>query len=114
MTVTAPQSTRSGIPTIPLVKIELDRDLDITTLHMLFGQITEALSVRPEILAIDFSDCRYIDAQAIRVLLDAHKLAWQQGSRLLLRNCHPDTIRLLAMAGVLRVFDIEPAREVRT
>ncbi len=108
MTMTLSQPADADAASIPLVEVEIDGNLDVTMLHSLFSQITEALTLRPEVMAIDFARCRYLDAQAIRVLLDGHTLAWKRGTRMVLRNCQPDCIRLMAIAGVLRVFEIDP------
>ncbi len=108
MTMTLPAQVDAGTSSIPLVEVEIDGTLDVSMLHSLHNQISEALTLHPELLAIDFARCRYLDAQAIRVLLDAHTLAWKRGTRMVLRNCQPDSIRLLAMAGVLRVFEMDP------
>lgn len=111
MTMTLPPSASAGSPSIPLVEVEIDGMLDATTLHSLSRQITEGLMLEPEVLAIDFTRCQYLDAEAIQVLLHAHTRAWKRGTRMVLRNCQPDSIRLLAMAGVLRVFEMVPSSD---
>jgi anti-anti-sigma factor len=83
-------------------------DLDISTLGRFREALEKAVSANPVRLVVDFSACRYLDAQAIRVLLDAHQQLWRLDSRLVLRACNPDTRRLLALAGVLNVFQLEP------
>jgi anti-anti-sigma factor len=96
-------------PTTSLSEIEirLAQDLDISTLPLLQDQVDEALSQRPRRLVIDCSDCRYLDAQAIRVLVEARCVMRLSGGDLVLRGCTPDTTRLLGAVGVLQRFTLE-------
>jgi anti-anti-sigma factor len=106
--------TATTLPTtsvLPLVEIHLDNDLDIGTLPALREKITDALSLHPKLLVLDFSRCRYLDAQAISVLLETNRAAWRSGGRLVLRACSEPTVRLLALAGVLRVFELEGSEQ---
>jgi anti-anti-sigma factor len=105
MTTMMPAPSAESV--LPHVELRLSEDLDISTLPMFRDQLEDALSLRPERVVIDFSACRYLDAQAIRVLLDAHGTLWRSQGRLVLRDCSPETTRLLALAGVLNVFEIE-------
>jgi anti-anti-sigma factor len=89
------------------LEIRLDGDLDIATLPALRERLDEALELTPRRLVLDFAACGYLDAQAINVLLDAHKALWRTQGRLVLRACNPATLRLLALAGVLNVFELE-------
>lgn len=91
------------------VVVPIPADLDISTLGKFREALSEALSSRPSRLVVDFSACRYLDAQAIRVLLDAHQELWRRDGRLVLRACNADSTRLLALAGVLNVFQLESA-----
>lgn len=88
--------------------VPLPADLDISMLPRFRDALEAALVDRPRRLVVDFGACRYLDAQAIRVLLDVHQALWQRDGRLVLRDCNADTTRLLALAGVLNVFLVEP------
>lgn len=90
------------------VVIPVPADLDISTLHGFEDRLREALAAQPTRLVVDFDECRYLDAQAIRVLLDVHQSLWRRDGRLVLRGCNADTMRLLTLAGVLDVFQVEP------
>ena len=103
MTTVMPAPSAESV--LPFVELRLADDLDISTLPMFRDQLEDALSLRPQRIVIDFSACRYLDAQAIRVLLDAHGAMWRSEGRLVLRDCSPETTRLLALAGVLNVFE---------
>lgn len=105
MATTLPDATSSSV--LPQVELRITDDLDISTLYVLRDQVEDALTLRPHRLIIDLSACRYLDAQAITVLLDAHTAMWRAEGRLVLRGCSPDALRLLALAGVLNVFEIE-------
>lgn len=89
------------------LQIRLDGDLDIATLPALRERLEEALELAPRRLVLDFSACGYLDAQTINVLLDAHKALWRNEGRLVLHGCNPATLRLLALAGVLNVFELD-------
>lgn len=110
MTTIAPGTAPGtlGLSLLPEVTLRVTEDLDISTLHALREQIGDALTLRPQRLIIDLHGCRYLDAQAITVLLDAHREMWRLEGRLVLRGCSPETLRLLAIAGVLSVFETEP------
>lgn len=95
--------------TAPEALIAVPADLDISTLARFREQLEAAAALRPARLVVDFAECRYLDAQAIRVLLDVHGWLWQRDGRLVLRGCNHDTSRLLALAGVRDVFTFEPA-----
>lgn len=107
--MTAIASEPTGQTMLPEVELRLTDDLDISTLHLLREQMEDAISLRPHRLIIDLQACRYLDAQAITVLLEAHRGMWRIQGRLVLRGCSPETLRLLAIAGVLNVFETEPA-----
>lgn len=95
-------------PTVtPLVEVVVDCELDIATLPRVRERLEDALTLRPEMLVVDLTDCPFLDAQAITLLLDVHRAAWRSGSRLVLRGCSSQCLRLLALAGVLDVFDID-------
>ncbi len=89
--------------------LEVSDPLDISTLQQFWSDLRAAAARGPERLVVDLSQCPYLDAQAIRLLLDVHQLIWIQDGRLILRGAPPPVIRLLALAGVLNVFAVETA-----
>ena len=95
-----------------VVEVLVDTELDIATLPQLRAQLEDALSVRPGRLVLDLTRCGFLDAQAMTVMLDVHKQAWRQGGRLVLRGCSEQCLRLLALAGLVGVFELEPAGTV--
>jgi anti-anti-sigma factor len=89
------------------VELFCDEQLDQTTLPLLRAKLDEAMTLQPRQLVVNLSACRYLNAQAVLVLLEAHRALWQSGGRLLLRGCSTDNMRLLELAGVRQVFEFE-------
>jgi anti-anti-sigma factor len=105
--------TREGLPTrqLPHVVINLCGELGIAEVHQLRERLQEAISLHPERLVLDFSDCSHLDAQVILLLLDVHAELWRDQSRLALRGCSAQALRLLDLAGVRQVFEFESPTE---
>ncbi|MCW2621794.1 MAG: Sulfate transporter/antisigma-factor antagonist [Frankiales bacterium] len=93
----------------PVIELFVDEELDIATLPRLRERLEDALSLQPARLVLDLRQCVFLDAQAMTVLLDIHRQAWRQGGLLTLRGCSPQCLRLLSLAGLLGVFDLQPA-----
>jgi len=91
------------------VEVIVDEELDISTLPRLRERLEDALSVSPARLVLDLSRCAFLDAQAMTVLLDVHRQAYRAGGLLTLRGCSPQCLRLLSLAGLIGVFDLEAA-----
>jgi anti-anti-sigma factor len=102
-----PSDRAPGRP--PVIEVIVDEELDIATLPRLRERLEDALSLRPARLVVDLRDCTFLDAQAMNVLLDIHRQAWREGGLLTLRGCSAQCLRLLSLAGLLGVFDMEPA-----
>jgi len=80
--------------------------LDVTTLPRVREQLEQALAGRPGRLVVDLSDCTFVDASALAVLLDLHRRMCRRGGVLTLRGCCPRVLRLLSLTGLRRVFDL--------
>jgi anti-anti-sigma factor len=72
--------------------------------------ITAAAARRPERLVVDLGESPRIDAAAIGVLLSAHRTMVTADGRLTLRNPGGRVRRMLSLARVDQVFDVEGAR----
>ncbi len=109
MTVLSERPTTSATPSDDMddVVVVVDTELDIATLPQLRERLELALATAPGRLVVDLTDCVFLDAQAMNVLLDVHRQAWRQGGRLTLRGCSSQCLRLLALAGLVGVFDLE-------
>lgn len=89
------------------VVLQVTEALEAGSFQQFWSDLEAAAARRPERLVVDLSHCPYLDAQAIRLLLDIHQLIWTQDGRLVLLGARPPVIRLLELAGVLKVFIIE-------
>ena len=87
--------------------LELCDDLDISTVPRLREQLLEAVDVRPRAVVVDLSRCGFLDSQALVPLLDAHRAALRRQVGFRLRGLTPQASRLLALAGLSDVFDVE-------
>jgi anti-anti-sigma factor len=97
----------------PLIEVVIAEALDAQTAERLRGLLAEALELRPGQLVVDLTDCPFLDATALSVLLDAHREAWHTGGRLTLRSPSPRLRRLLELAHAHGVFDITDEQPVQ-
>ena len=98
-------------PAVPLsrpavVEVVVDGDLDVASVERVRETLDDALSLRPGRLVVDLTDCPFVDASALTMLLDVHRRAWRAGGVLTLRGCSPRVLRLLSLTGLRRVFDL--------
>jgi anti-anti-sigma factor len=84
---------------VPLVEVNVTGRLDISTLHAFWGQLSDALTLRPARLVVNVSACDQIDVHVLPVLLDAHRETAVHGGRLVLAGCPDEVLRLLSLAG---------------
>lgn len=73
--------------------------------------ITEAVELQPGRLVVDLSQSPSIDASAIVLLLQVHRRLVCADAQLTLRAPVPRVRRMLALARVDRVLDVQPAIE---
>lgn len=110
--MTAPTLTHHRDAVLPIIELRVVETLDVSQLMRLSEQLEDAITLRPERLVVDLTCCDFVDAQAIRVLMDAHRAIWKRGGRLVLRGVNAATLRLLAIAGVRDVFTLEPVNNL--
>lgn len=91
-----------------IVEVRVCGELDIAAAPRVQEKMRDALSLCPERLCVDLSPCTFLDAAGIRVLVDAHRLAWRQGTAFSLRGCTERHLRLIGLMGLDEVFDITP------
>jgi anti-anti-sigma factor len=96
---------------MPLLEIRVTTPLSAATAGVLDGLFEDAVALRPGHLVIDLTECEYLDATGIDLLLDIHRRIWQDGGRLSLRGMSPRLLRILEIARVDRVLQTatEPA-----
>ena len=92
-----------------VVEVVVEGELDISSVSRVRDTLHDALSVRPARLIVDLTDCPFVDASALTMLLDVHRRAWRAGGILTLRGCSPRVLRLLSLTGLRRVFDLAEA-----
>jgi anti-anti-sigma factor len=114
MTLTTESTAPSGQETPALsrpavVEVVVEGELDSTSVGRVRETLHDALSVRPARLVVDLTDCPFVDACALTMLLDVHRRAWRAGGVLTLRGCSPRVLRLLSLTGLRRVFDLAEA-----
>lgn len=90
--------------------LELCDELDISTVPRLREQLTEALEVRPGAIVVDLTRCGFLDSQALVPILEAHREARRRQIPFSLRGLSAPALRLLAVAGLEGVFDVEGRR----
>ncbi|MGC9670584.1 STAS domain-containing protein [Planosporangium sp. 12N6] len=93
----------------PVIVVTVDGALNVAAVRGLGAVVDRALAQRPQRLVIDLSDCTFLDASAIEVLVDAHRRVWRAGGLLTLRHPSPRVRRLLEIARVGHVLHIAPA-----
>jgi anti-anti-sigma factor len=110
MTLTSDAATtRSGEDAFSrpaVVEVVVEGELDLSSVARVRDHLHDALAIRPERLVVDLTDCPFVDASALTMLLDVHRRAWRSGGVLTLRGCSPRVLRLLSLTGLARVFTL--------
>lgn len=91
-------------PNAIAIIVEVDVELDISTLPRFSAELDAALAARPARLVVNLTACPFLDAAAMGVLLDAHRATVPYGGELVLRGCSDRVLRLLSLTGLGRVF----------
>jgi anti-anti-sigma factor len=105
----APVTVTSAVPVQPSTEtpvLVVRGALDLSTLARVRVQLAEALAGRPDHLVVDLTDCTFVDASALAMLLDAHRRLHRTGGVLTLRGACPRVLRLLHLTGLGGVFDL--------
>lgn len=95
--------------TVPLLEIRVITPLSATTADTIGRLLENAMTLRPGHLVIDLTECEYLDAAGIDLLLDVHRRTWQDGGQLSLRGMSPRLQRVLKLARVDRVLTTSTA-----
>jgi anti-anti-sigma factor len=90
--------------TMPLLVIRISEPLDAARVPSVVGLLDDAVTVRPGHLVVDLTECEYLDAAGIMMLIDVHRRVWQDGGQMTLRGLSPRLRRILEIARVDRVF----------
>ena len=96
-------------PAIPEVVVAVTGPLDGPAIDRWRRLIDDAVALHPARLVVDLSGSHHIDAAAIVLLLQVHRQLICADAQLVLRAPVPRVCRMLRLAHVDRVFDIETA-----
>ncbi len=87
--------------------VDVSGELDLRSTGRVRERIEDALAAHPAQLVVDLSQCTFVDASALAMLLEAHRRIARGGGVLTLRGCSPRVLRLLSLTGLRRVFDLD-------
>jgi anti-anti-sigma factor len=90
--------------TVPLIEIRVATPLTAEFAGAVDRLLDDAVTLRPARLVVDLSECEYVDATGIALLLDVHRRIWRDGGRLTLQGMSPRLHRILHIARVDRVL----------
>ncbi len=85
--------------------------LDIVSCRRLSSAVNEMLGTGPEGLVIDVCAVEFVDSTGLAILVQARRRALRAGIELRLVCDAPTTLKVLALTGLSRSFDIYPTRE---
>ncbi|MFF4324465.1 STAS domain-containing protein [Streptomyces sp. NPDC001568] len=88
--------------------LEITGDLDYATAPELRTALDRLTLVPGQLLLLDLADLDFCDSTGITTLLAARNLATQHGAELALTAVPTNTLRILAIIGLDRVFTIHP------
>lgn len=94
------------VPEVPEVVVRISGALDLSTVARVRESLEEALGSRPPRLVVDLTECPFVDASALAMLIEAHRRMSRSGGVLTLRGSSPRVLRLLSLTGLRRVFDL--------
>ena len=101
--VTSPQS---GVAVVSVIN-----ELDLAT-RTEFSALLHALIRQNELVVVDFSEALFLDSSILKVLIEAHKLALERGSRLCLQLGEDCAVkRTFEIAGILDVLSWAQSRD---
>jgi anti-sigma B factor antagonist len=94
-------------------RVSIEGRINIDTSDDMRRAIAEALRSMPPAVMLDLSGVSYIDTSGLATLLEASRIARQQGTRLVLHGLHGQPRELLHFSQIDHLLDIaepEPNR----
>ncbi|GAA1180250.1 STAS domain-containing protein [Pseudonocardia alaniniphila] len=88
----------TGTDTGLRVDVRLDGELDLATVDLVTDALACLRDERPELVVIDLSALRFVDAHGLRVVDSIHRELCGAGGRLVLAMPSPRVARVLAVA----------------
>ena len=89
-------------------------EIDIDTVDLLRGAITEALQAGARNLLIDLNQICYLDSAGLGVLVGAYKRLGASRGSLTVRCAEPRVLRLFAITGLKGVLHIDETASPQT
>jgi anti-sigma B factor antagonist len=90
--------------------LELEGELDVSTLPSLQARLLEVVA-RNRCVVLDCMGLTFIDSSGMRLLLSALRVVGRGDGCLVLACANPTVLRLFAVTGMDRTFDIRPSRD---
>jgi len=83
-----------------------ETDLDITTVSILYAQVTNLFENKIKKITIDLGRVTYIDSEGLYALYDLHLKAKKIGSKIQLINITSEVRKILKITGLLNKLNI--------
>lgn len=94
---------------IPVIELQVAEELDTAGLDRLTALLNDAVQLRPAQLVVDLTDCPFVDAAFIGLLLDTHRQIRRTGGLLSLRSPSARMRRNLQLAHADHVLTVTGA-----
>ncbi|WP_433075894.1 STAS domain-containing protein [Dactylosporangium sp. CA-139114] len=91
----------------PTIEVVIREELDAASVPRFAALLHEAADLGPDHLVVDLTECPFVDAAAIGMLLDVHRRMFVAGGRLTLRSPGPRVTRTLRLARVSNVLHVQ-------
>lgn len=88
---------------------DLRGELDVSTVRQLHQRLSDALVDRPCVV-LDCMGLTFIDSSGMRLLLSALRVVHREQGCLAIACANPTVLRLFAVTGMDKTFDILPTR----
>lgn len=97
---------RGEVPTLG-EKIDFQGRITIENSPDMRKRLLDALRAKPASLSVDLSGVSYIDGSCLATLVEAFRIARQQGTKLTLTGIHDQPQYLIEVTHIDQLFDIE-------
>ena len=89
-----------------LARIELEGELDLSSVHGFAAALAEIEAERPDVLEIDLRELRFMDSTGLAQLFAANRRAREQGRRVVILKGPGPIDRVLALAKIEDAIDV--------
>ncbi|MEV5313284.1 anti-sigma B factor antagonist [Streptomyces glaucescens] len=91
--------------------LEFRGEIDIVAAEEIAPHLDDATASPAPRIVIDLGPVEFFDASGLRLLYRARSRVLSRGGRLSLVCAHPQTLRVLRTAGLLRLLPAQPTRD---